>query len=463
MPGGAVPAACFALMRRDGSTGGRPLCPGGAGVYPRRMAEVVVEAHRVERDGGRRVPVAFPAGWEVRRVRASPPEGLAPGEAPPGPRSLPLPRGRVLLVVNDAHRPTPTPWLLERLDFDPLDPRVEVIVATGSHPPPTDAELHAILGPYREPLAPRTRAHRAAEDQMLALGTTSRGTPVEIGRQLLEAEAVVCLGSVEPHYFAGWTGGRKSLFPGLGSLRAIRANHRLALEPGAATGRLAGNPLHLDLVEAAQAISRRFLDGGRDEPRALNAVLCRGEVRGWRLGPAAGIVEELAPVGRAVFGRPLDALFPLVVCLVDHPLDRDLYQALKALEHWKGAVAPGGALVIAADCAGGIGPPTFTQFLESGLTLRSIERRAREAYRLGDHKLVSFLRYLDGGRSASLASAALAGAAGLPLPVRAGLEAAIAEAAGKAPPGPRAALLVEDAATVFPTSPDSAVEWPVFA
>jgi hypothetical protein len=406
--------------------------------------------------GARDETVRLPAGWEPVPLRSLPPAPPPAARDLPRPRSLRLPGGPggpLLVVVNDAQRATPTPWLLGLLDCDWDAPGVRVAVATGCHAPPDERELREIFGGLLERVRPRLHVHRAAADPMVRLGATSRGTPVEVAALLDGPAAVVCVGSVEPHYFAGWTGGRKSLVPGLASLETMRANHRLAIEPGAAIGALAGNPLHEDLVEATRLVCERLRSRGAPEPLGLNALVARGAVHAWHFGPLLDATDALAGAGWRLFGRTFGAPAPLVLCFVDHPLDRDLYQALKGLEHWKSAVAPGGTLAIVADCPEGVGPPTFTQFAESGTTLAAIERRAREDYRLGDHKLLNFLRFAASGRRVCLVSPALAGRAGLPLPVHASIAEAVAHIPLPAGPGPRRAILVEDAATLAPSPP----------
>jgi nickel-dependent lactate racemase len=417
------------------------------------MSRSMVGIRRALSGGPAETQVTFPPGWATTLLAAAAPSPPLP--ALPAPGSVPVPGGPLLVVVNDAQRATPTPWLMGLLACDWSSPDVRVAVATGCHAPPTAPELREIFGGFLDAVRSRIHVHRAATDPLLRLGTTSRGTPVEISRLLDWPAAVVCLGSVEPHYFAGWTGGRKSLIPGLCSLETMRANHRLAIEPGAAPGALSGNPLHLDLEEAAGMVRARLAGRGVSEPLGVNALVARGAIHGWHAGPLQGVVEALAPNARALFGRHVDDLAPLVLCFVDHPLDRDFYQALKGFEHWKSTVAAGGILVLVADCPAGIGPSTFTQFLESPPTLEAAERRVGEAYRLGDHKLLNFLRFTASGRRVWLVSPSLAGQSGLPLPIFSSVETAIRAAADLLAQSARRALLIEDGASLTPLPPKS--------
>jgi nickel-dependent lactate racemase len=394
---------------------------------------------------------AFPRGWEVTRLGARPLlPPLAKEELPPA-RSISVPKGRTVIVVNDARRPTPTPWLLGRLNLDWDRGNLAVAVATGSHPPPTEEELSEIFGAFLEKARPHLVLHHAGDGGLVPLGRTARGTPVDINPCLVGASSVICLGSVEPHYFAGWTGGRKSLVPGLCSMETMRANHRLALEE-TGPGVLEGNAVHLDLEEAVGLVDRRL---GRERPcevSALNVVTAAGLTYGWAHGPLPGLVENLASRGADIYGRRPGGTFPVVVCLVAPPLDRDLYQGLKAFENWKGAVSPGGTLILVAACREGMGPPSFRQFLESPPSLGDLLPRTAVEYRLGDHKLVNFLRYRESGRGVMLVSGELSLADGLPLQAFEDLEKAL-DAAGEGSGGDeRRALVVEDAAHLYPLS-----------
>jgi nickel-dependent lactate racemase len=392
----------------------------------------------------------FPEGWEVTSLQGDGLLSPLPPDRLPGEGSIVLPPGKTVIVVNDAQRPTPTSWMLERLALDWDRSDLVLAVATGSHRPPTEEELEEILGPFHGRLRGRIHIHRASSDDLVSLGKTGRGTAVEVSPCLEGAENVICLGSVEPHYFAGWTGGRKSLAPGLCSLATMEGNHRLALEEGSAPGRLEGNPLHLDLVEAAEMIEGWLNGKNSCTLTGLNVIFRKGDVYGFRHGPLLTVVEELAGMAWEVYGRAVPTSFPLVICAVDHPLDHDLYQALKAFENWKETVADGGVMILAADCPAGLGPPTFTQFLNVRTSLEDLLRRVSRKYRLGDHKLAGLLSYLESGRRLLLASAGPLPAADLPIEVFEDAGAAQQAALTYLGASPSRALIVEDGAGLLP-------------
>ncbi len=396
--------------------------------------------------------IVFPDGWAVSRLPAA--AGVSPlsGGELPASRSIPVPGGKTVVIVNDAQRPTPTPWLMERLNVDWERTDVFTAVATGSHAPPTEGELKEIFGPFLERIRTRLVIHRGDGSDMICLGRTSRGTPIEVNRHLEGSSSVIALGSVEPHYFAGWTGGRKSLIPGLCSLATIRANHRLALE-GGRPGSLEECPVHHDLLEGAGIIDKWLQENGPCLLSALNVIHRDGAFYGSARGPLASLVEELVPRAREVYGRPLENAFPVVLCLVDYPLDRDFYQSLKALENWKSAVAAGGVLILAAECRDGMGPPTFKQFQGQLPDTEDLVRQIADKYHLGDHKLASFLRYRDSGRSMLLLSRGPLRRSDVPVTVVDSLPDALSRAGGPVDQSRRQILVVEDAGHCYPLFP----------
>jgi nickel-dependent lactate racemase len=286
-----------------------------------------------------------------------------------------------LFVVNDATRPTPTARLLDHLAKELEGRSVRFLVATGSHRPPTPAELRQIFGRWLERWQGAIFVHDArAASEMVPLGTTSRGTPLAVNRQAVEAPKIVVLSSVEPHYFAGYTGGRKSFFPGVAAYATMEHNHRLALQEEAAPLVLAGNPVHEDLAEAMGTLRGK-------EIYALQVVLDRfHRICASFCGSLEGSFTAAANKAREVFAVEVSAKADVVVTIASFPMDIDLYQAQKALEHGRLALKEGGVLILVALCPMGIGNEGFYRLLCRAADPEEVFSLIEGSYNLGDHK-----------------------------------------------------------------------------
>ncbi|MFQ5906324.1 MAG: lactate racemase domain-containing protein, partial [bacterium] len=128
----------------------------------------------------------------------------------------------VLFIVNDATRPTPTSKVLKITYERFKDVPFKFIIATGIHRAPTEEELEFIFGPFYETFRDRIHVHDARKDEeMVHIGTSRNGTEMYVNKLGMEAHKIVLIGSVEPHYFGGYTGGRKSFLPGIASFKTI--------------------------------------------------------------------------------------------------------------------------------------------------------------------------------------------------------------------------------------------------
>jgi nickel-dependent lactate racemase len=328
----------------------------------------------------RTIEFSIPAG-SVRELRCAP-------RGSPVDLALALSRDRLgayaesgtLWIVNDGTRPTPTRTLIET-----IRPTCDILVATGAHAAPTEEQLRFILGPDRgrRPVA----IHDARRSPCRSLGVTSRGTPVHLNQRLFDYERILVFGSVEPHYFAGFTGGRKGLVPGVAAFETIEANHSLYFQRGVGILQLAGNPVHEDMVEAV-----RMLDA---DLRCINTVVAPdGDVVSLHDGDLHEALAEAAPIARACFTVPLDEPADLVIACAPYPMDVDLYQSQKALLNAARACAAGGTIALVSACHHGIGPRAFYDLVLDRGGLCAAEAHARAHYRLGYHKVASFAEIL---------------------------------------------------------------------
>jgi len=295
-----------------------------------------------------------------------------------------------LCIVNDASRPSPVAAVLDAAPEIAGHPALRFLVATGTHPAPDESGLAAIFGPRLDEVRGRIRIHDCRkDDELVSIGRTPAGTEVRINRAVAAADRLIVIGAVEPHYFAGFTGGRKSFLPGCSAYSTVEQNHRLALDPGSAVLALDGNPVHEDMEAAAALIPA-------DRVFSIQAVfdgedrVCAAEA-----GSLRETFRRAVRTAEAVYGVPVDGPAPagVVVAVVSPPLDADLYQAHKALENAKAALRPGGIFILVASCKNGLGNDAFVRLLRSGTGPAAVIEAVRKEYRLGHHKSVKIAEF----------------------------------------------------------------------
>ncbi|MFC2007016.1 nickel-dependent lactate racemase [Chloroflexota bacterium] len=287
----------------------------------------------------------------------------------------------LLFIVNDATRPTPTAHVLEIMLKVGIPVNPKFIVATGNHRAPTEEEFRHIFGRFYEKYKRHIYIHDShADNEMVYIGTSRNGTELDINRLVIEANNIIIISSVEPHYFAGYTGGRKSLFPGVASYRSIEQNHRHAMDSRAKSLALEGNPVHEDMLDALESFSNKNIF-------AIMTVLDKHHQL---YAATAGHINDsfFAAVERAkeVFVTKIEEKVDIVVTVARFPMDIDLYQSQKALDNGKLALKDGGILILVASCRAGTGDDTFIKLLSSCNTPTEVFKRIREGFVLGYHK-----------------------------------------------------------------------------
>jgi len=288
----------------------------------------------------------------------------------------------LLFIVNDHTRPTPTAKVLEVIYDKVKDKEVKFIIATGIHRQPSEDEFGFIFGKYRAVLKDRIYVHDSKKDEdMVYLGTSSAGTEMYVNKLGIEAHKLVPIGSVEPHYLAGYTGGRKSFLPGIASYKTVEQNHKRALHPQAKALVLDGNPVHEDMVDAIKTIEGK-------EIFSIQTVL-DGRKRVYSC--TSGHIHDsfLAAIDKAheVFCVDIKEKADIVVSVADFPSDVDLYQSQKALDNGKLALKEGGIIILVSECRTGIGrEDAYFSLLASSRTPREALERIEQGYELGYHK-----------------------------------------------------------------------------
>ncbi len=300
-----------------------------------------------------------------------------------------------LIVVSDATRATASAQVVNllvrrliQLGVAPYDLRI--IFATGIHRRVTREEKAELLSPFIVQRV-RTLDHDPFDEaQHSRLGETESGTPIELNRALFDHSHVILTGAVGFHYFAGFTGGRKSVCPGLASARTVEATHLRALDferggrrAGVGVGRLDGNAVHEECERIAAEVAPSFLINTvvDDEGRAVRAYA--GD---WRRAHRLACAEYADEHTVAVEERRA----VVIVSAGGTPHDLNLVQAHKALEMASHACVEGGTIILVAECAEGLGRPDFLKWFEAADS-RALETRLREAYEVNGQTAWSLL------------------------------------------------------------------------
>lgn len=290
--------------------------------------------------------------------------------------------GEVLFIVNDATRPTPTAKVLEIIKDRLRGIDARFIVATGCHRPPTEEEYEFIFGPLYREFKDKVYVHESRNERdMVYLGTSKNGTEMYVNHHGVRAERLVAISSVEPHYFGGYTGGRKSFLPGIASYRTIEQNHKYAIRPEAKSLALAGNPVHEDMIDALKSVEGKPIF-------SIQIVLDRERrIYAATTGDIHASLEGAIQKANEVFCVRIPEKADIVVSVAPYPMDIDLYQSQKALESGKLALKEGGILIMVSKCRTGIGEKAFYDLLASaGGNPRKALEEIDKGYKLGYHK-----------------------------------------------------------------------------
>lgn len=289
---------------------------------------------------------------------------------------------RILILVNDATRPTPTAKVLLRMrDILKSHKDVRFLVATGAHRGPTEEEFLYIFGEMYDEFRDRIFVHDARRDEdMEYLGVSSNGTEMYLNRMVNESRNIIVIGSVEPHYFAGYTGGRKAFLPGVASYRTIEMNHKHALSDAAQPLAIRGNPVAEDMDDAMEVLRDLNIFSMQTVLTAdhgLYAMVAGDLFRSFDIA-----VEKANEVFCAKCSRKGN----IVLTAAPYPMDIDLYQSQKALENGKLALEDGGIIILVSKCRQGVGDDAFLNLLCSANTCQEVMCKIDEGYKLGYHK-----------------------------------------------------------------------------
>ncbi len=289
---------------------------------------------------------------------------------------------RLLVIVNDASRPTPTSKIIEYLyPYLSSHSDVRFLVATGVHRAPTEEDCRFIFGRFYDGFKEVIFVHDARkEEDMTYLGKSKNGTEMYINKLVPEIGNVLIIGSVEPHYFAGYTGGRKSFLPGVASYETIEQNHKLAMSDDAKSLALEGNPVHDDMVDAMKVL------------RNINVFSIQTVLTGDHklyavtAGDLKKSFEAAIEAANTIYCVSLKQKANIVISAAPYPMDIDLYQSQKALDNGKLALEDDGILIVVSKCRMGVGEATFLDLLSSAESCQDVLDMLDDEYKLGYHK-----------------------------------------------------------------------------
>lgn len=300
------------------------------------------------------------------------------------------PGQKVAIMVSDITRPAPTsvllpPLLRELSSAGVREHDVTIVFGMGIHRRHSPEEQRALVG---DGFFKRFRCVDSSELEVVNLGETSRGTPLEVARPVAEADVRVATGNIELHYFAGYTGGAKAFMPGASTRKAIEHNHAMQLLPGAAPGRIEGNPVREDIDEFAKRIGAAFIvNAVLNSHKEIVACLAGHLIEAHREG--CKLVDSMYKVE---IPEPADIV---VASAGGAPKDINVYQAQKALDNARWAVRPGGIIILIASCREGFGESTFERWIMEARTAHDLIERLKRGFVLGGHKAAAIARVLE--------------------------------------------------------------------
>jgi len=259
-----------------------------------------------------------------------------------------------VIVINDITRPTPTKKMLKLIikelnQFNISKDNITLLVATGNHRPPTSNELIEMVGKEFKSSIPIVIHDASNKKNLIYLGETSRKVPIWVNKEIVKADLKILTGTISPHHAAGFTGGRKSILPGISGLKSLNIHHSLPIRPFyPALGWYHGNPFHEESLEAARITGIDFIvnsihNGEGDVIKVVAGDLDKAHYEGVKICRDiwAVRVPEMSDI--------------TIVSPGGYPRDINLHQSQKAISCGELITKPGGIIILVAECSKGIG------------------------------------------------------------------------------------------------------------
>ena len=305
-------------------------------------------------------------------------------------RDIVKPGEKIAVITSDITRPCPTyrimPPLLDELYAAGCRAEdITLVFALGSHRCHTKDEMLHLAG---ERAMNEIKCVDSDPDDCVHIGDTACGTPVDITRVVAEADRRICLGNIEYHYFAGYSGGAKAIMPGVSTPAAIQANHSMMVKEEACAGNLEGNPLRQDIEQAAAlTVVDVIVNVVRDEHKQIVRAVAGDLVKAHREG--CKFLDSM-------YMKPIEKRADIVIVSQGGaPKDLNLYQTQKALDNAKHAVRQGGTIILIGSCKEGLGSKVFEEWLMAAPTAHSMIERIGREFQLGGHKAAAIAMVLE--------------------------------------------------------------------
>ena len=299
----------------------------------------------------------------------------------------------VAIAVNDKTRPVPyqvmLPPLLARLERIGIEPQaIKFFIATGTHTPMPTEEFPVILP--GEILEKYTVVSHDCDDSanLIHLGLTPRGTDVWINQAFYQSDLKIVTGNIEPHHFAGFSGGSKTAAIGLGARSSINTNHIMLSDPNSMIGIYEMNPLRQDIEDMGDLAGTHF---------ALNFILSgEHEVADVLFGRPRLVMENGIPIARQICQTKVDGYYDLVIASAGgHPKDINLYQAQKVMTHASLMTRKGGMIILVAACPEGPGSASYEAYVQGVASQEDILLKLqKDGFKVGPHKSGQIARIL---------------------------------------------------------------------
>jgi len=301
-------------------------------------------------------------------------------------------KSNAVIVVNDITRPTPSKLLIEELskklnESDIKDSNIQIVVATGIHRKNSREELISMLG--KENVNRFNIINHDCRDKLNIkfIGKTKRELPIYINKIVVNADIKILTGVIVPHHSAGFSGGRKSILPGVSGYETLKIHHSFPIRPyRPVMGILDSNPFHEEALEATKMLGIDFIINVVQNSKKETVSVVAGDLD---IAHKKGVEISKKICEVSIFERP-DIV---ITSPGGYPRDIDLYQAQKAISPVENIIRENGVIILVAECRDGIGKEETLSWLKKAKDPQEVIKRfSKEGFLLGSHKAFLFAR-----------------------------------------------------------------------